>query len=179
MVTPDQLPSFIRSVPDFPKKGIMFRDITTLLKHPEAFRCTVDALRERYASMHVDAVVGIESRGFIVGATLAYLLNVGFIPARKPGKLPSKVAHEEYELEYGRDALEIHSDAVSRGNRILVHDDLLATGGTAAAACRLIEGMGGTVVGCSFLIELTFLHGRKSLEGRDVHSLIRYSSEEP
>ena len=177
MVRPDQLPSFIRSVPDFPKKGIMFRDITTLLKHPEAFRCTVDTLRERYASIPIDAVVGIESRGFIVGATLAYLLNVGFIPARKPGKLPSKVAHEEYELEYGTDAVEIHKDAISSGEAVLVHDDLLATGGTIAASCQLVERLGGRIVGLSFLIELAFLQAREKLSQYDIYSLIKYDHE--
>lgn len=157
----------------------MFRDITTLLKHPEAFRCAVDSLRVHYSSLRCDKIVGIESRGFIVGATLAYLLNIGFIPARKPGKLPAAVIREEYELEYGRDNIEIHADAIGRGERILLHDDLLATGGTAAAACRLVERMGGVIVGCSFLIELTFLEGRKKLQNRDIYSLISYDSEDP
>ena len=157
----------------------MFRDITTLLKHPEAFRCSVDTLHNHHAASSFDKIVGIESRGFILGATLAYLTNVGFVPARKPGRLPSIVVREDYQLEYGSDSIEIHADAINRGERILLHDDLLATGGTAKAACSLIERMGGVIVGCSFLVELSFLQGRKKLDGREVFSVIQYTSEEP
>ncbi len=172
-----KLASTIRSVPDFPKPGIVFRDITTLLSNPAAFRQALNAFHERYQNVPIDKVVGIESRGFIFGAALANLLQVGFVPIRKPGKLPAKTLREEYELEYGHDSIEIHADAIKAGERILIHDDLLATGGTATAACRLVERMGGTVVGLAFLIELSFLHGRRHLEKYDLFSIIRYQSE--
>jgi adenine phosphoribosyltransferase len=167
----------IRSIPDFPKKGIVFRDITTLLKNKEAFACAIDTMYEHYKSLQVDKVVSIESRGFILGAPLAYKLGAGFVPIRKPGKLPAEKVRQEYALEYGTDAIEMHKDAIARGMRVLMHDDLLATGGTMAAACKLVEGLGGKVVGISFLIELAFLHGRKNLSQFDIHSLIRYDSE--
>ena len=177
MVDSKDFASFIRSVPDFPKKGIVFRDITTLLNDPVAFKEVLDRFESRFRSDHVDKIVGIEARGFIIGAALADRLHVGFVPARKPGKLPAKTLKEEYELEYGHDSIEIHSDAISRGERILIHDDLLATGGTASATCRLVERMGGTIVGCSFLIELSFLKGRNRLKGYDLFSIIQYDSE--
>ncbi len=171
------LQSSIRTVPDFPKKGIMFRDITTLLKDPVMFRTAIDMLVDQYRDQKIDAVAGIESRGFILGAPLAYKLGVGFLPIRKPGKLPATVTRQEYSLEYGTDTIEIHNDAVRKGMRVLLHDDLLATGGTMNAACTLVEKLGGTVAGISFLIELEFLKGRALLAGRDVVSLIRYQHE--
>lgn len=174
---PKDLASSIRSVPDFPKKGIVFRDITTLLKDPASFKGALDTLADRYEAVHIDKIVGIESRGFIFGAALSDRLNVGFIPARKPGKLPAQTLKEEYELEYGRDSIEIHADAIKPGEHILIHDDLLATGGTAAATCRLVERMSGIIVGCSFLIELAFLNGRERLKGYDLFSIIQYHSE--
>lgn len=168
----------IRAVPGFPKAGILFRDITTLLSDPKSFQSALDALYEPFAGMRVDKVVGIEARGFIFGALLAHRLDAGFVPARKPGKLPSTALRETYELEYGSDAVEIHTDAVMPGERVLVHDDLLATGGTASATCRLIERMQGSIVGISFLIELSFLKGRDRLKPHSVFSVIRYESGE-
>ncbi len=171
------LQTSIRTVPDFPKHGIMFRDITTLLKDPAMFRTAIDMLAEHYRTVKLDAVAGIESRGFILGAPLAYTLGVGFLPIRKPGKLPAAVTRQEYSLEYGTDAIEIHNDAVRKGMRVLLHDDLLATGGTMGAACTLVEKLGGIVAGVSFLIELDFLKGRALLAEREVFSLIRYQQE--
>ncbi len=167
----------IRDVPDFPKPGIVFKDITTLTKDPAGLRATVDAMADRYANANVDLVVGIESRGFVFGAAVAYRMGVGFIPARKPGKLPAETVRAEYELEYGTDAIEIHRDAISRGQRVLIVDDLLATGGTAAAAAELVEELGGEIVAFAFLIDLTFLNGRDKLGGYEVFSLIEYGSE--
>jgi adenine phosphoribosyltransferase len=171
------LRSLIRDVPDFPKPGIVFKDITTLTKDPEGLRAAVDAIAERYAGANIDLVVGIESRGFVFGAAVAYKLGVGFVPARKPGKLPAPAVSEEYELEYGTDALEIHRDAIGAGQRVLIVDDLLATGGTAAAAARLVSGLGGKIVAIAFLIDLAFLRGRDKLAGYEVFSLIEYDSE--
>lgn len=171
---PVDLSSRIRAVPDFPKKGILFRDIMPLLQDPEALRSAVDRLAEFAVGRKVDLVLGAESRGFILGAALAYTLNAGFVCARKPGKLPWKTISEAYELEYGTDSLEIHDDAIKPGMNVLVHDDLLATGGTAQAKCRLVEKSDGIVVGLAFLIELTDLHGRDKLAGHDVFSLISY-----
>ncbi len=171
------LASVIRSVPDFPKKGIVFRDITTLLKDKEAYRQYIDIVYERYKGQHIDKVVGIESRGFIAGGALAYRLGAGFVPVRKPGKLPAEKIRQEYQLEYGSDAVEIHRDAISKGERILLHDDLLATGGTIEAACKLVEQLGGRIVGLSFLIELPFLQPRKRLSQYDIFSLVSYESE--
>jgi len=171
---PVDLKSRIRAVPDFPKKGILFRDIMPLLQDPEALRCAVDRLAEFAVGRKVDVVLGAESRGFILGAALAYTLNAGFVCARKPGKLPWKTISEAYELEYGTDSLEIHEDAIKPGMNVLVHDDLLATGGTAQAKCRLAEKGGGIVVGLAFLVELADLNGRDKLAGRDVFSLITY-----
>ncbi len=167
----------IRSIPDFPKKGIVFRDITTLLNNPAAFRETIDLLTARYAAERIARVVSVESRGFVLGAPLAYNLGAGFVPVRKPGKLPGTTLREEYALEYGTDAVEIHKDAIAPGDRVLVVDDLLATGGTAEAACRLVERLGGVIVGVAFLIELSFLNGRKRLAKYDVLALCKYESE--
>ena len=169
--------SKIRAVPDFPKKGIMFRDITTLLKDKEAFDYVADKFYERYKDKHIDKVVSVESRGFIFGSVLAYKLGAGFVPIRKPGKLPAEVIRQEYQLEYGTDAMEVHKDAIKPGERILVHDDLLATGGTVAAACKLIDKLQGKVEGICFLIELTSLNGRKLLPKTDIFSLIEYDTD--
>ena len=171
------LRSLIRDVPDFPKPGIVFKDITTLTKDPDGFRAAVDAIAARYADANVDVIVGIESRGFVFGAAVAYKMGLGFVPARKPGKLPAPMVSAEYELEYGTDALEIHRDAIGKGQRILIVDDLLATGGTAAATAKLVSGLGGDIVAIAFLIDLAFLKGRDKLAGYEVFSLIEYDSE--
>jgi adenine phosphoribosyltransferase len=163
----------IRNVPDFPIKGIQFKDITTLLKEPGVFSASVDAMLTPFADEKLHKIVGIESRGFIFGAALAYKLNIGFVPVRKPGKLPAKTHTEEYELEYGTDSLEIHADAIDHGEKVLVVDDLLATGGTAAAACRLVEKLGGKVAGVAFLIELEDLKGREKLKPYRLHSVMK------
>ncbi len=168
------LKALIRDVPDFPKKGIIFKDITPLLKDAAAFRQAVRQIVEKYKGRKVDAVLGIEARGFIIGAAAAQELGVGFLPVRKPGKLPYETLSASYELEYGSDSLEIHKDAVSKGDRILIVDDLLATGGTMAACCKLVESLGGEVVGIAFLIELGFLNGRDKLTGYEIFSLIDY-----
>jgi adenine phosphoribosyltransferase len=168
------LDAYVRDVPDFPQPGIMFKDISPLLKDPQAFQAAIDRLVGQYRSLEVDYVVGIESRGFLVGAPLAYHLGKGFIPVRKPGKLPYKTEKIDYTLEYGSGALEIHTDALVSGQRVLVVDDLLATGGTVAATRALIERMGGQVVAAGFLIELAFLEGRTRLPGLDVHALLSY-----
>jgi len=173
----NDLKQYIRDVPDFPKKGIIFKDITTLLKNPVALKLTLDILYDRVKDLKIDKVVGIEARGFIFGAMLAEKLNAGFVPLRKPGKLPAEVYRQTYELEYGTDTIEIHKDAISKGDRILLHDDLLATGGTAKAACDLIEKIGGNMVQALFIIELGFLKGRAQLKNYKVDSLINYSSE--
>ena len=172
----DQLKQFIREVPDFPKPGINFYDITTLLKHPEGLRLTVDALAKTFEGEQVDAVIGVEARGFIFAPALAYHLGAGFVPVRKPRKLPAEVARVSYDLEYGQDTLEIHRDAVSHGHRVLIADDLLATGGTAKAVTELVEGLGGEVAGLVFVVELEFLPGRERLAGYDVRSLLKYQS---
>jgi adenine phosphoribosyltransferase len=167
----------IRSVPDFPKKGIIFRDITTLLKDGKALRQVVDMFYDRYKGMKVDKLVSVEARGFILGAALAYKLGVGFVPMRKPGKLPAATVRQEYALEYGTDSIEVHKDSIIPGDRVLVHDDLLATGGTTRAACKLVERLGGKIVGLSFLVELLFLHGRDQLPGYEIFSILEYESE--
>lgn len=164
----------IRHVADFPKPGIVFYDITTLLGDRAGFAATIDSLAAPHRDQAIDVVVGIESRGFILGAAVAHAIGAGFVPIRKPGKLPSKALRESYELEYGTDSLEIHEDAVTRHARVLVVDDVLATGGTAAAASRLVRGIGGELVGLSFLIELTFLNGRRKLDGEQVTSVLQY-----
>ena len=170
----DDLKAFIREVPDYPKPGILFYDITTILQDPHALRMTVDRFVWLFSGKRVDKVVGMESRGFIFGPIVAYNLNAGFVPVRKPGKLPSETVDESYELEYGSDTLEMHSDAVQEGENVLIVDDLIATGGTARATAKLVEQLGGNVVGLAFLIELTFLEGRKQLDGYWVESLLRY-----
>ncbi len=168
---------YIRTVKNFPKPGIMFRDITTLLKEPEGLKASFNALLKFTEGLKIDKVVGIESRGFMLGAMLAESLNAGFIPIRKPGKLPAETVKEEYSLEYGTDAIEMHKDAIKTGESVLLHDDLLATGGTARAAVNLIEKLGGKVVQVSFIIELSFLKGRDKLKGYDVRSLVDYDCE--
>jgi adenine phosphoribosyltransferase len=172
----DDLKKLIREVPDFPKPGINFYDITTLLKHPDGLRNTVDALAAEYEGEKVDTVIGVEARGFIFAPALAYHLGAGFVPVRKPKKLPAECASISYDLEYGQDTLEIHRDAVGNGHRVIIADDLLATGGTAKAVCDLVEGLGGTVAGLVFVVELEFLSGRQKLDGYDVRSLIKYQS---
>ncbi|MGB5896511.1 MAG: adenine phosphoribosyltransferase [Ignavibacteriaceae bacterium] len=174
----EELKKYIRSIKDFPVKGIMFRDITTLLKEPEAVNKTLKYLLTFTDGIKIDKVVGIESRGFIFGSLLAQKLDVGFILARKPGKLPAETESEIYQLEYGEDKIEIHKDAISKGDKVLLHDDLLATGGTAVAAAKLIEKLGGEVVQVSLIIELTFLNGREKLKGYPVKSIITYDSED-
>lgn len=168
------LKPLIREVPDFPKPGINFYDITTLLKDAGGWRATIDALKSHYAGTQVDLVAGIEARGFFFAPAMAYALGAGFVPVRKPGKLPAETASVEYELEYGTDRLEIHKDAIGQGQRVLIIDDVLATGGTASAAARLVEKLGGVVVGLGFLAELDFLKGREKLAGREVFALIHY-----
>lgn len=171
----EDLKRYIREVPDFPKPGVNFYDITTLLKNPLALRMTVDRFAWLYSrGERVDKVVGIEARGFMFGPSLAYSLNAGFVPVRKPRKLPAETVSESYDLEYGTDRLEMHADAVAPGDRVLIVDDVIATGGTAAATGRLVEGLGGKIVGFGFIIELTFLPGRQKLAGHEVEALIRY-----
>jgi len=167
----------IRAIPDWPKKGIMFRDVTTLIKDPEGLKETIDYLYERYKDKKIDKVVGIESRGFIFGAPLAYLLNVGFIPIRKPGKLPADVISEEYSLEYGTDKIEIHRDAIDKGDRVLIVDDLIATGGTVGAARNLLKKLGAEIVECTFVVELTDLKGRDKLKGEKIFSIVEFEGE--
>ena len=170
----EDLKQFIRGVPDYPKPGILFYDITTLLQHPKALRMTCDRFVWLFHDRQVDKVVGMESRGFMFGPIVAYDLNAGFVPVRKPGKLPWKVRSESYDLEYGTDTLEIHEDGVGPGDRVLIADDLVATGGTALATAKLVEGLGAEVVGFGFVIELEFLKGRDKLAGYEVQSLIQY-----
>ncbi len=170
----DHLKKLIREVPDFPKPGILFYDITTLLKDAAGLRGVIDGLKSHYEGAGVDVVLGIEARGFIFAPALAYALGAGFVPVRKPKKLPSALLSKTYDLEYGTDTLEIHRDAVVAGCRVLIVDDLLATGGTARTAAGMVEELGGTVAGLGFVIELTFLGGRSKLAGRDVFSLMQY-----
>jgi adenine phosphoribosyltransferase len=167
----------IRSIPDFPKKGIVFRDITTLLADKDALKAAVDVMTDQYRGIDIDLILGAEARGFIFGSLLAYNLGTGFIPVRKPGKLPYKTCQTSYDLEYGKNVLQMHVDAVKKGDKVLIVDDLVATGGTAKAKAQLVEEMGGVVMGFCFLIELEFLNPRKVLEGYDVYSLIKYDSE--
>jgi adenine phosphoribosyltransferase len=171
------LRAHIRDIPDFPKPGIVFKDITPLLLDHRAMRAAVGQLADWARPRRVDLVVAAEARGFILGGVLAHELGAGFVPARKPGKLPAEVVTAEYILEYGIDALEMHADALAHGARVLIHDDLLATGGTARALADLVERLGGTVVGCAFLVELSFLDGRRRLEGFDVHTLLAFDAE--
>jgi len=172
----DDLKKMIREVPDFPKKGILFYDITTLLKDAEGLKQTIDALANNYKGEKIDTVIGVESRGFIFAAPLAYHLGAGFVPVRKPKKLPAEKVSVSYDLEYGQDTLEMHKDAVGEGHKVLIVDDLLATGGTAKAVVDLVEGLGGEIVGLLFVVELDFLNGREKFNGYDVRSLIRYDS---
>jgi len=173
----ESIKSKIRTIPHWPKEGIMFRDITTLIKDPEGLRETIDLLYERYKDKKIDKVVGIESRGFIFGAPLAYALGCGFIPVRKPGKLPAECVSEEYTLEYGTDKIEIHKDAISKGDRILIVDDLLATGGTMSATRNLVKKLGGKVVECAFIVDLIDLKGREKLDGENIYSVVEFEGE--
>jgi adenine phosphoribosyltransferase len=170
----EPLKKLIREVPDFPKAGILFYDITTLLKDKKGFAMLIDALAERYIDQDVDLVLGMEARGFIFGPALAYRLNAGFVPVRKPGKLPAATAKYDYALEYGTNTLEIHKDAIERGQRVIIVDDLLATGGTAEATTKLAGSLGAEIVGLGFVVELDFLNGRDKLQGFDVFSLLHY-----
>ena len=172
----EHLKQLIREVPDFPKEGINFYDITTLLKDPDGLRQTIDALADQYKDEHIDTVIGVESRGFIFAAPLAYHLGAGFVPVRKPRKLPAECVSVSYDLEYGTDTLEMHKDAVGEGHKVLIVDDLLATGGTAKAVVDLVEGLGGKIVGLLFLVELDFLNGRSKFNGYDVRSILNYDS---
>ena len=176
---PQTIKERIRTVPHWPKEGIMFRDITTLLKDNEGFNHMIDLFFERYRDMRIDLVAGIESRGFITGAALAHKLGVGFVPIRKPGKLPAETIAEEYELEYGKDKVEMHLDAIKAGDQVLLVDDLIATGGTALAACNLIRKLGGEVVECSFIIDLVDIGGKKKLTnaGFRVFNLVEFEGE--
>lgn len=164
----------IRNIPDFPQQGIQFKDITTLLKDGKAFRLAIDMLAAAYKDKNIDIVIGPEARGFAIGAPVAYVLEAGFVPIRKPGKLPAETIKYEYSLEYGKDALEIHKDAIEPGSRVLIVDDLLATGGTTRATVNMVEQLGGTVIGLAFLIELSFLNGRQVVDGYDITSLVEY-----
>src|ERR1700745_2080354 len=170
----DQLKKLIREIPDFPKKGILFYDITTLLKDKSGYAALIDQLAEHYIGKKVDLILGMEARGFIFGPALAYRLNAGFVPVRKPGKLPAPVARVEYELEYGTKVLEIHKDAVQKGQRVIIVDDLLATGGTAEATTQLATSLGAEIAGLGFVVELDFLKGRDKLQQYDVYSLLHY-----
>ena len=174
--TMDSLKSKIRSVPDFPKAGILFYDITTLLRDQDGFRSSIEALAAPFQDKQIDVVVGVESRGFILGGAVADRLRSGFAPVRKKGKLPAHTVRETYDLEYGTDCLEIHSDAVEPGQRVLIIDDVLATGGTAAATTALVRKLGGNVLSLAFLVELEFLNGRRKLGSEAIHSVLKYSS---
>jgi adenine phosphoribosyltransferase len=170
----DQLKKLIREVPDFPKKGILFYDITTLLRDKTGLARLIDLFSEHYIGKQIDLILGMEARGFIFGPALAYRLNAGFVPVRKPGKLPAATYRVEYELEYGSNALEIHRDAIERGQRVLIVDDLLATGGTAVATAKLVSSLGGEIAGMAFVVELDFLKGREKLGAYEVFSLLHY-----
>ncbi len=165
----------VRDLPDYPKPGVVFKDITPVLALPDAFAATIDAVVEPFDGRQIDKVIGIEARGFVFAAPVAYHLGAGFVPVRKPGKLPWKVEREEYALEYGTDQLEIHQDAIVPGERVLIVDDVLATGGTASAAVRLVRKLGGNLVGCAFFIELGFLGGRQHLADIEIHSVVTYA----
>ena len=171
---PIRLEDWVRDIPDFPQKGVLFKDITPLLQDPKAFHMAMDRLAAHYAGAGIEAVVGVESRGFIFGAPLAYLLNCGFVPVRKFGKLPSETVSVKYALEYGTNVVELHTDAIKPGQRVLIVDDLLATGGTVSASIELVEKMGGHIAGIAFLVELGFLKGRNRLNDHDVFALIQY-----
>lgn len=170
----EKLKGIIRDIPDFPQPGILFRDITPLLQDARAFRQALEGMAEPFRNAGIEQVIGVESRGFIFGAPLALLLNAGFVPVRKFGKLPAETIHVEYALEYGSNTVEIHTDAIKPGQKVLIVDDLLATGGTVSAALELVERLGGKVAGIAFLVELTFLQGRQRLQGHEVFSLLQY-----
>ena len=170
----DALKKMIRAIPDFPKPGILFYDVTTLLRDPDGFRQAIDAMCAPYRKDDIDLILGIESRGFILGAAMADRLGTGFVPVRKLGKLPGKTVRESYSLEYGTDSLEVHDDAIEKGQRVLIVDDLLATGGTAAAVTKLVKKLGGRIAGLAFLGELDFLPGRQKLEGERLHVVLHY-----
>jgi adenine phosphoribosyltransferase len=170
----NELEKYIRDIPNFPKPGVVYKDITPMLQSPKAMQLAVEAFLERLDGQKIDKVIGIESRGFFFATLLAQKLNAGFVPIRKPGKLPYKTHKESYSLEYGNDALEIHQDAVAAGEKVLIHDDVLATGGTALAACNLVEKLGGEIVQCNFLVELEFLKGREKLKQQKVESLLKF-----
>ncbi len=167
----------IRTVPDWPVKGVMFRDITTLLQNPEAFRETIDVLYDRYKAEKIDCVVGIDARGLIFGAPLAYKLGVAFVPIRKKGKLPYKTVAQSYALEYGEDSVEIHDDAIGKGDRVVIVDDLIATGGTVSAAIQLVEKLGGEVVECAFVIDLPDLKGKEKIKGYSTFAMVEFEGE--
>jgi len=167
----------VRSIPNWPIEGVIFRDITTVLQDPEAFRYSIDLFYERYKDMQIDKIVGIDARGFIFGAVLAYKLNLAFIPVRKKGKLPYKTISAEYDLEYGKDTVEMHEDAIEKGDRVLVVDDLIATGGTVAAAVELVTKLGGSIVECAFLLELPDLKGREKIKGIPIFSLTEFEGD--
>ena len=168
------LKELVRDIPDFPKKGIVFKDITPLLQNPSSLKEIVNKITDHYANQKIDIIVGAEARGFLIGPAVAINLNAGFVPVRKPGKLPYETASETYELEYGTDTLEIHRDAIKAGDNVLMLDDLLATGGTMAASCKLVESLNGKIAGCAFIIELGFLNGKDLLSKYDIFSLIKY-----
>ena len=176
---PHIIKSKIRTIPHWPKQGIMFRDITTLLKDKEGYKHLIDLLVERYKDMKIDVIAGIESRGFITGSVLAHRLGIGFVPIRKPGKLPAETISEEFELEYGKDKIEIHTDAIEKGSKVLLVDDLIATGGTALAACNLIKKLGGEIIECSFIVDLPDIGGKKRLldAGYKVFNLVEFEGE--
>ena len=173
----ESIKSKIRAVPNWPKKGIIFRDVTTLVKDPDGLKETIDLFYERYKDKKIDKVVGIESRGFIFGAPLAYMLGCGFILVRKPGKLPAECVSEEYTLEYGTDKIEIHKDSIQKGDRVLLTDDLLATGGTMRAAINLVKKLGAQVIECAFVVELVDLKGREKLQGEKIFSIVDFEGE--
>ena len=170
----DHLAKAIRDIPDFPKKGILFKDITTLIKQADLFAEVIDIFTEKYREAGIDKVVGIEARGYLFASALAYRLGAGLIPVRQPGKLPAKTVRVTYQLEYGSDSVEMHRDAVASGEKVLVVDDLLATGGTAEATCTLVRGQGAQIAGVAFVVELEFLHGRRRLEGDDVFAIVKF-----
>lgn len=172
-----ELKKYIRDIPDFPKKGILFHDVTTLFKNYEAYNYVLEKFKEKYQEMKIDYVAGIDARGFIIGGTIASILKCGFIPIRKPGKLPAEVLSEEYQLEYGTDTVEIHSDALQKGDRIIVVDDLVATGGTLLAGVKLVERLGGVVVGVGTIIDMPDLGGREKLKDYDFFKLVEYSGK--
>ncbi len=168
------LKKFIRDIPDFPQKGVMFRDITTILKNPEAFKFCIDSIVNKYKNSTIDKVVSIEARGYIFGGAIAYNLGCGIVPVRKLGKLPAETVRMEYELEYGKNVIEIHKDGIEKGERVLLFDDVLATGGTMLAACKLVENLGGVVVACAFIANLTYLSGTEKLKDYEVYALVEY-----